>query len=274
MLALAALLAQWPHYKQADAPRLPDGKVNLTAPAPKSFDGRPDLSGVWENPGWREGAAAGGSVSGTGGAPGSRTEATRRPQMPLLAAFFELGSMVPGGLPYQPWAKALKDQRTKDNAKDNPDAHCLPLGNMQLHLHPEPRKIIHGKNEIVILYEGNGGVRQIFTDGRALPAGDPQPWWFGYSIGKWEGETLVVQTSGFRDGGWLDVNGSPLTDQGKMTERFRRINYGTLELELTVDDAKAYTKPFTVKYNQRLMPDDELIEFVCQENERSSAHFK
>jgi len=275
ILALTALvLAQWPHYKQADAPRLPDGKVNLTAPAPKSFDGHPDLSGVWENPGWREGAAAGGSVSGTGGAPGSRTEETQRPQRPLLAAFFELGSMVPGGLPYQPWAKALKDQRTKDNAKDNPDAHCLPLGNMQLHLHPEPRKIIQSKGEIVILYEGNGGVRQIFTDGRALPAGDPQPWWFGYSIGKWEGETLVVQTSGFRDGGWLDVNGSPLTDQGKMTERFRRINYGTLELELTVDDAKAYTKPFTVKYNQRLMPDDELIEFVCQENERSSAHFK
>jgi len=142
MLALAALLAQWPHYKQADAPRLPDGKVNLTAPAPKFFDGHPDLSGVWENPGWREGAAAGGSVSGTGGAPGSRTEETQRPQRPLLAAFFELGSMVPGGLPYQPWAKALKDQRTKDNAKDNPDAHCLPLGNMQLHLHPEPRKII------------------------------------------------------------------------------------------------------------------------------------
>jgi len=275
ILALTALvLAQWPHYKQADAPRLPNGKVNLTAPAPKFFDGHPDLSGVWENPGWREGAVAGGSVSGTGGAPGSRTEETQRPQRPLLAAFFELGSMVPGGLPYQPWAKALKDQRTKDNAKDNPDAHCLPLGNMQLHLHPEPRKIIQGKNEIVILYEGNGGVRQIFTDGRALPAGDPQPWWFGYSIGKWEGETLVVQTSGFRDGGWLDVNGSPLTDQGKMTERFRRINYGTLELELTVDDAKAYTKPFTVKYNQRLMPDDELIEFVCQENERSSAHFK
>ena len=182
--------------------------------------------------------------------------------------------MVPGGLPYQPWAKQLKDQRTKDNAKDNPDAHCLPLGNMQLHLHPEPRKIIQGKNEIVILYEGNGGVRQIFTDGRQLPAGDPQPYWFGYSTGKWDGDTLVVQTSGFRDGGWLDVNGSPLTDAGKMTEKFRRVSYGTLELELTVDDAKAYTKPFTVKFTQRLMPDDELIEFVCQENERSSAHFK
>jgi hypothetical protein len=232
------------------------------------------LSGVWENPGWREGAAASGVITGVGGAPTTRSEPVRRGPAPMIAAFFELGSMVPGGLPYQPWAKELKDKRTKDNAKDNPDAHCLPLGNMQLHLHPEPRKIIQGKNEIVILYEGNGGVRQIFTDGRQLPTGDPQPWWFGYSTGKWNGDTLVVQTSGFRDGGWLDVNGSPLTDAGKMTEKFRRINYGTLELELTVDDAKAYTKPFTVKFTQRLMPDDELIEFVCQENELSSAHFK
>jgi hypothetical protein len=181
---------------------------------------------------------------------------------------------VPGGLPFQPWARDLKNKRTAENAKDNPDAHCLPLGNMQLHLHPEPRKIIQAPRQIVILYEGNGGVRQIFTDGRPLPANDPQPWWFGYSTGKWVGDALVVETSGFRDGGWLDVNGSPLTDAGKMTERFRRVNYGTLEMELTVDDAKAYTRPWTVKVTQRLMPDDELIEFVCQENELSSAHFK
>ena len=229
---------------------------------------------MWENLGWREGAAAGGSVSGTGGAPGTRSADSRRPPSPSIAAFFDIGTGVPGGLPFQPWARELKNKRTAENAKDNPDAHCLPLGNMQLHLHPEPRKIIQAPNEIVILYEGNGGVRQIFTDGRALPANDPQPWWFGYSTGKWDGDTLVVQTSGFRDGGWLDVNGSPLTDAGKMTERFRRVNYGTLEIELTVDDPKAYTKPWTVKVTQRLMPDDELIEFVCQENELSSAHFK
>jgi hypothetical protein len=188
--------------------------------------------------------------------------------------FFDIGTGVPGGLPFQPWARELKNKRTAENAKDNPDAHCLPLGNMQLHLHPEPRKIIQAPSQIVILYEGNGGVRQIFTDGRALPANDPQPWWFGYSTGKWVGDSLVVETSGFRDGGWLDVNGSPLTDAGKMTERFRRVNYGTLEMELTVDDAKAYTRPWTVNVTQRLMPDDELIEFVCQENELSSAHFK
>ena len=274
MACAVSLSAQWPHYKRADVPRLPDGKVNLTAPAPTFFDGHPDLSGVWENPGWREGAAASGVITGVGGAPTTRSEPARRGPAPMIAAFFELGSMVPGGLPYQPWAKELKDKRTKENAKDNPDAHCLPLGNMQLHLHPEPRKIIWSPKEIVILYEGNAGVRQIFTDGRALPAGDPQPWWFGYSTGRWAGDTLVVETSGFRDGGWLDVNGSPLTDAGKMIERFRRVNFGTLELELTVDDAKAYTRPWTVKVTQRLMPDDELIEFVCQENERSSAHFR
>ena len=275
--ALVGLLAQWPTYKRADVPRLPDGKVNVNAPAPKFLDGRPDLSGVWENPGWREGAqvaAAAGVITGVGGAPTTRSEPARRGPAPLIAAFFELSSMVPGGLPYTPWAKALKDQRTKDNAKDNPDTRCLPLGNMQLHLHPEPRKIIQSKNELVILYEGNGGVRQIFTDGRQLPAGDPQPWWFGYSTGKWDGDTLVVQSSGFRDGGWLDVNGSPLTDQGRTTEKFHRSNFGTLEIEVTVEDAKAYTKPFTVKWNQRLMPDDELIEFICQENEISSKHFK
>jgi len=278
-IALVAALsvsvsAQWPRRPQAGVPRTPDGKVNLTAPAPKAPDGNPDLSGVWENPGWREGAAAGGSVSGTGGAPGSRSAEDRRPPAPSIAMFFDIGTGVPGGLPFQPWARELKNKRTAENAKDNPDAHCLPLGNMQLHLHPEPRKIIQAPRQIVVLYEGNGGVRQIFTDGRSLPANDPQPWWFGYSTGKWVGDSLVVETSGFRDGGWLDVNGSPLTDMGKMTERFRRVNYGTLEMELTVDDAKAYTRPWTVKVTQRLMPDDELIEFVCQENELSSAHFK
>ena len=268
------LVAQWPRQKAAGVPRTPDGRVNLTAPAPKAPDGKPDLSGVWENPGWREGAAASDSISGTGGAPGSRSAETRRPPAPSIAMFFDIGTAVPGGLPYQPWARELRDKRTAESAKDNPDAHCLPLGNMQLHTHPEPRKILWSPKAIVILYEGNAGVRQIFTDGRSLPGSDAQPWWFGYSTGRWDGDTLVVETRGFRDGGWLDVNGSPLTDAGKMTERFRRVNYGTLEMELTVDDPRVYTRPWTVKVTQRLMPDDELIEFVCQENERSSAHFK
>jgi len=266
------LSAQWPRYREPGVPRTADGKVDVTAPPPKFFDGHPDLSGLWENPGWAEVAAAGGSVSGTGGAPGTRSAETRRPPAPSIAAFFDLGSMVQGGLPYQPWARELRNKRLAEGAKDNPDAHCLPLGNMQLHLHPEPRKIIQSRNVVVVLYEGNAGVRQIFTDGRALPTNDPQPWWFGYSTGKWAGDTLVVESSGFRDGGWLDVNGSPLTDAGKMTERIRRPTYGTLEIEVTVDDAKAYTRPWTVKFPQRLMPDNELIEFICAENNIDVEH--
>jgi hypothetical protein len=168
---------------------------------------------------------------------------------------------------------ALKKQRMADNMKDNPDAHCLPMGNMQFHTHPQPRKIIQAPKVLVILYEGNAGIRQIFLDGRPLPDNDPQPWWYGYSTGTWEGDTLVAQTSGFRDGGWLDVAGSPLTAQATMTERFRRPNFGTLEIEVTVNDPKAYTRPWTVNLTQRLLPDEELIEFICAENETSTKLF-
>jgi hypothetical protein len=263
-----ALSAQWPSYPKAGSPRSADGKLNLSAPAPRTRDGKPDLSGVWENIGWRELAAVSNNVSGTGGSPGQARLLTAGPAM-----FFDLASAVPGGIPLQPSAAEIKRKRMADNNKDNPDAHCLPLGNMQLHTHPEPRKIIQTPDLIVILYEGNAGVRQIFTDGRPLPRNDPQPWWFGYSTGRWEGDTLVVETIGFRDGGWLDVNGTPLTDTGKLTERFRRPNYGNLEIDVTIEDPKAYTRPWTVTVKQRLMVDAELIEFVCAENEKDVQHF-
>ena len=188
--------------------------------------------------------------------------------------FFDIGSGVPGGLPFQTSAAALKKQRMTDNMKDNPDAHCLPMGDMQLHTHPQPRKIVQTPDVIVILYEGNGGIRQLFTDDRPLPVNDPQPWWFGYSTGRWEGDTLVVRSKGFRDGGWLDVNGSPLTDAATVTERFTRVNYGNLTIEVTVDDPKAYTRPWSVTVNQQIMLDTELIEFVCLENELSTKHFQ
>ena len=105
------------------------------------------------------------------------------------------------------------------------------------------------------------------------PTNDPQPWWYGYTVGKWEGDTLVATTTNLRDGMWLDVNGTPLTDQGKIIERFRRPNFGTLEIDITIEDPKAFTKPFTVRVNQRIMVDNELIEFICNENEQSSDHF-
>jgi hypothetical protein len=261
-----SLMAQWPSYPTPNVPRAADGKPNLLAPTPKTPDGKPDLSGIWENPGWRN---LGTGVSGTGGAPGTPAVLPRGPGL-----FFDIGSGVPGGLPLQPQAADLKKKRIADNMKDNPDAHCLPMGNMQLQTHPQPRKIIQTPDVIVILYEGNAGIRQIFTDGRPLPPNDPRPWWFGYSTGRWEGEMLVVKSSGFRDGGWLDVNGSPLTDAATVTERFTRVNYGNLNIEITVDDPKAYTRPWTVTVNQQIMLDTELIEFICLENEKSTEHFR
>ena len=197
------------------------------------------------------------------------------PPLSRTSPFWNIGAGLDGDLPLRPWALDLRAKRVGDNSEDNPDAHCLPIGLTQLHNHPQPRKIIQTPSLIVILYESNGGVRQIFLDGRPFPNNDPQPWWYGYSIGKWDGDTLVVETNGFRDGGWLDMNGAPLTDAARMTERIRRVNYGTLEIDVTIDDPKAYTRAWDARtIRQRLMPDDELIEFVCAENEKSSQHYK
>jgi hypothetical protein len=146
------------------------------------------------------------------------------------------------------------------------------MGNMQFNTHPQPRKIVQTPGLIVILYEGNAGIRQIFLDGRPLPNNDPDPWWYGYSTGKWDGDTLVVETVGFKPDGWLDINGSPLTEAAKMTERFRRLDYGSLEIAITVDDPKAYTKPWTVTVRQSIVLDTEMIEFICAENERDVRH--
>jgi hypothetical protein len=256
----SALWAQWPPYSAAGTPRTPAGKADLSAPAPKTPDGHPDLSGIWDR-GRPPGAPA--APSGGFGAPPA----------PGPRPFQNLPSLLPEGLPLQPWAAELRKQRLEENSKDHPDAHCLPLHPVQLHSHPQPRKIIQTPGLVLIVYEANGGLRQIFTDGRPLPGNDPQPWWFGYSIGRWDGDTLVVQTTGFRDTiGWLDEEGTPVTGAAKMTERFRRVNYGTLEIEITMDDPQTFTKPWTVRLSQRLMPDTELIEFICSENNRSLEH--
>jgi hypothetical protein len=247
-----ALFAQWPS-------RAIDRKIDMSAPPPKTADGHPDLSGVWDR-----GMAPNTPRTATGGGFGA-------PPAPGPRPFQNLPSLLPDGLPFQPWAAELRKQRLAENSKDHPDAHCLPLHPVQLHSHPQPRKIIQTPGVTLIVYEANDGLRQIFTDGRPLPK-DPEPWWFGYSTGKWDGDTLVVETIGFRDMGWLDEEGTVITSTGKITERFRRPNRGTLEIEITVDDPRAFTRPWTVKLNQRLMPDTELIEFVCQENNRSAPH--
>jgi hypothetical protein len=142
------------------------------------------------------------------------------------------------------------------------------MGNMQFHTQGFPRKFVQTPELVIILYEASMGIRQIFTDGRPLPDNDPQPWFYGYSVGHWEDDTLVVTTTGFRDGEWLDIIGTPLTDAATVIERFRRPTYGRMQIDITVDDPKAYTEPWTVRMNQTVMVDEELIEFVCLENQR------
>ena len=251
-VALSVTLgAQWPPVQTANVPRAADGRVNLNAPTPRTPDGKPDLSGVWNYAG---------VLGFRGGPPPSP------PGTPPQATFWNIEAGIKEGLPFTPYGAELRKQRMAADSKDNPDAACLPIGYMQSHTHSQPRKMIHVRDLIVILYEANAGTRQIFLDSRPAPPPDVQPWWWGYSRGRWEGDTLVVESTNFRDGGWLDVNGAPLTSEGKIIERFRRPSVGTLEIDVTIDDPKAYTKPWTVRVNQRLLPDTELIEFVCLEN--------
>jgi hypothetical protein len=165
-----------------------------------------------------------------------------------------------------PWAAKLKAERHAANSKDHPDAHCLPLHPIQLHLHPQPRKLIQTPGLLLMLYEANDGQRQIFMDGRPLPTGDVNPFWYGYSVGRWEGDTLVIESLGYKDQSWIDEWGTPATESLRVTERIRRPDYGTLEIQVTATDPKAFTQPFTFTVVQRLMPETELIEFVCGEN--------
>jgi hypothetical protein len=266
------LLAQWPKHP-TDGPRTEDGKLDLKAPAPKTADGHPDFSGLWQP--MRGGGGRGrGNAKGTGRGGGEGAVApVRAPGEPPLAQFNDVGAGFPNGLPFTEWGRKTRDDRKANDSKDNPDAHCRPLGLMQLHTHPYEKKIVQGKDAIVIMYNANNDVRQILTNGQALPEVGPAlaPWWYGYSVGKWEGDTLVVTTVGFRDDVWLDVNGSPLTGTGKLVERFTRPNFGTLQIDVTIEDPKAYTEPFTVRVMQQIMPDTELFESVCED--RDAPHY-
>jgi hypothetical protein len=260
-----ALSAQWPPYQPAGVPKTPDGKPDLTAAAPRTADGKPDFSGNWIRGDGALGPAGGGTLPGP--APSFSSG-------PPVTTFRDAAANVKDGLPLQPWAADLVKTRRAGNSKDNPDAHCLPMGLMQFHNHGMPRKMIQTPGLIVITYEANYGVRYIFMDGRPLPGKEAQPWWYGYSVGRWDGDTLVVTTTGFRDGGWLDIIGNPLTDAATLTERFRRPNYGTLEIDVTVDDPKAYTRPWTVRVNQRILLDTELMEFICHENQQFESYLR
>jgi hypothetical protein len=267
------LLAQWPKHP-TDGPRTEDGKLDTKAPAPKALDGHPDLSGVWQPMRQNFGRGNGKDGKGKDGkGKGAPAPPPRAPGEPPLAQFNNVGAGFENGLPFTEWGRKTRDDRKANNSKDNPDAHCRPLGLMQLHTHPYEKKIVQGKDAIVIMYNANNDVRQILTNGQPLPKVGPElaPWWYGYSVGKWEDDTLVVTTVGFRDDVWLDVNGSPLTGTGKMVERFKRLNFGTLQIDVTIEDPKAYTEPFTVRVMQQIMPDAELFESVCED--RDARHY-
>ena len=246
--------AQWLDYPTPGLPRTRDGKPNLAAPAPRTRDGKPDLSGIWA---WEDNRPC-----PAGGCPDAK----------VGQEFINIGWSLKDGLPYQPWAAELVRKRRAENSKDDPQSQCLPRGALRMHTDGLFKKIVQAPGLVLILAERNAMYRQIFTDGRPLPE-DPNPSWNGYSTGRWQGDTLVVETTGFRDDSWLDSSGSPLTSAAKVTEKFRRPSLGKLEIEIGVDDPKAYTKPWTVKLSQPLVADTELLDYICQENERDSAHF-
>ena len=253
LLLASTLSAQWLNYPTAGIPRTADGKPDLNGPAPKSFDGKPDLSGIWEPQKNRPCPPSG------------------CPDQRLTNEFINVGLAVKGGLPLQKWAADLVKIRSATNGKDDPTSQCLPGGIVKMHTSPFYRKIVQTPGLLLILFEREVGYRQIFTDGRPLPE-DPNPNWNGYSTGKWEGDTLVVQSAGFHDGTWLDRDGNPLTEAGKITERFHRVTFGKMEVEITVNDPMAYTKPFTFKITEVLVPDTEMMDYICLENQKFDPH--
>jgi hypothetical protein len=243
------LHAQWLKHPTPGVPRLPDGRPNLAAPAPRTADGKPDLSGIWQ-------------LEPRPCPPGGCGD-----DYPVGLEFLSFGAKLKGGLPYQPWAAALVKERMEQLGKDDPVGFCKPAGSLRLLTYPPYRKFLQLPGLFVILSERDVTFRQVFLDGRQLPD-DPTPSWYGYSIGRWDGDALVVQSNGFRDDTWLDRNGSPMTEAAKVTERFRRVNYGRLEIDVTVDDPKAYTRPWTVTLTQQIVLDTELLDYHCMDNER------
>ncbi|MBI4472575.1 MAG: hypothetical protein HY646_07895 [Acidobacteria bacterium] len=236
--AIAILFLQWVNVPLPNTPRTPDGKPNLSAPAPKTFDGKPDLTGIWRNPDGKY-----------------------------------LNNLAADGIqvPFQPWAAALYKERQENFSKDRPSGRCLPHGVPDAMLVPAtPFKILQTPAVTLILLENQGHFRQIFTDGRGFPK-ETIPTWLGYSIGKWEGDTFVVDSVGFNDQTYLDDGGHPHTDAYHSIERFRRRDFGHLDYEITIDDPKAYTKPWKVSIPFALFPDNELMESVC-ENEKDWEH--
>jgi hypothetical protein len=230
------LCGQWFNYPTPGIPRTADGKPILSAPPPKAADGHPDLSGVWS------------------------------PNTAPLQVIAPTES-----IPFQPWSAKLTQERANGaRGKDDPAAYCVP-GMPKLLVLPYPYKIVQLPGMMLMLYEGFTTFRQVFTDGRALPK-DAQPSWLGYSVGKWEGDDFVVDTIGVNERTWLDNAGRPHSELMRLTERYHRRDFGHLEVKLTIDDPKAYTKPWTVDESAVLMPDTDLLEYACSEDNKDIPH--
>ena len=253
LLLASALHAQWLNYPTPGVPQNKDGSPNLSAPAPRTAAGKPDLSGIWlaerNRPCPKDGCA----------------------DMEIGQEFMEIGWSVPGGLPYQNWAASLKKERMAKDGVGDPGSSCRPTGIIKMHTSPFFRRIVQTPDLLLILTERDAEFRQIFTDGRPLPK-DPNPTWQGYSIGHWDGEDFVAETAGFKNQGWLDNDGRPATNALHVIERFRRNDFGNMDILITIDDSQAYTKPWTVKLPLKLLPDTDLLEYVCGENNKDLQH--
>jgi len=240
--------AQWLDHPTPGVPRTADGTPDLSAPAPRTATGRPDLSGVWYQP---EGPPFG------------------PPPFGLKYALNLAAGLGPDGVSMTPEAASLYRERQSSQGAGSPTGFCQLPGVPMITMAPLPHKIVQTPGLTIVLYEAMNTFRQIFTDGRALPP-DPQPTWMGYSVGRWEGETFVVDTSGFNDETWLDLGGHPHTERLHVIERFRRRDVGSIDYEVTIDDPGAYTRPWTASLGLRLLPDADLLEFNCNENNRWS----
>jgi hypothetical protein len=260
LLLFGMASGQWIDYPTAGVPKGKDGKPNLSAPAPRTADGKPDLSGIWVT---AEPLPCPPNLKDDSG------ECLEK--SPLSRYAPDLNAAVPAGLPFQPWALEVLKQR-KANGLD-PHVLCLPSNFPRMFTLPHYTRFVQTRRLLVLMNEFNASYRQIFLDGRPLPV-DPQPSWNGYSSAKWDGDTLVVETNGFRDDLWMDMTGTPLTNAATVTERFRRPNFGTLEIEATVNDPKAYTRPWSLKMVEKIVLNTELMDEVCLENEQSARHMK
>ena len=263
LLALACFAcsfasAQWITIRTEGVPRTKDGKANLTAPAPRNSNGKPDLSGMWT------------MADALPCPPIIRDDQGEcLEKNPIGQPTADLNKIVPGGIPYTPWSLATMKERQQREL--DPHVKCLPSSFPRMWTLPHITKMVQTTALLLMINEFNASYRQVFLDGRPLPA-DPQPSWNGYSTAHWEGDTLVIKTNGFRDDLWMDMAGSPLTNAAMVEERLRRPNLGTLEIEATVTDAKAYSKPWKFKLNDKLVVDTELIDEICLEGETSSKH--